>query len=73
MIGNRHEIARLQGDFYRDKYRGVLRWLLFSFVLMVALICGIIYLVLFKAPSYYYATTIEGQIIPLEQAKSKQS
>ncbi len=65
MIGNRHEIARLQSDFYRDKYRSVLRALLFSVALIVVLIVFIVYLVLFRAPHHYYATTIEGQIIPL--------
>jgi TM2 domain-containing membrane protein YozV len=65
MMGQRHELPRLQSDFYRDKYRNILRALLVSFLIIVILICWIIYLVLFREPAQYYATTIEGKIITL--------
>jgi hypothetical protein len=69
MISDRDENARFQSDFYRDKYHGVLRSLLLSVCLIVLLIGGIIYLVLFRAPPQYYATTTDGQIIPMVQAE----
>lgn len=65
MLGNRNEIARLQSDFYRDKYYSVLRALLISVCLTVALIGVIIYLILFAAPPKYYASATTGQIISL--------
>ncbi len=68
MLSNREENARLKSDFYRDKYLGTLRSLLISVSLMVILICVIIYLVLFRALPEYYATTVEGQIIPMVQS-----
>lgn len=71
MIGNRQEIARMQSDFYRDKYYNTLRALLASVCFIVLFICFIIYLVLFRDPPQYYATTVEGQIIPLMVAQGK--
>ncbi len=71
MLGTRQEIARLHSDFYRDKYRKTLRRLIYSVCLIVLLICAIIYLILFRAPPNYYATTTEGQIIPLAIANTK--
>lgn len=67
MIGNREDSARFHSDFYRDKYLGMLRALLLSVCLIVILICGIIYLVLFRDPPQYYATTVNGEIISLVQ------
>lgn len=67
MIGNREDSARFHSDFYRDKYLGTLRSLLISVCLIVILIGVIIYLVLFRAPPQYYATTTDGQIISLVQ------
>lgn len=66
MLGTRQEIARLRSDFYRDKYRSVLQKLLFSACLIIVLLAVIIYLVLSKASPRYYATTTEGQIIPMK-------
>lgn len=71
MLGTRQDIARLRSDFYRDKYRNTLRNLLFSVCLIVVLIGVIIYLILFRVPSVYYATTTEGQIIPMVVAQQK--
>jgi amino acid permease len=71
MLGTREDIARFHSDFYRDKYRKALRNLIFSTLLVVALICVIIYLVLFKESPQYYATTTEGQIIPMVITESK--
>jgi len=68
MLGTKQNIARLQSDFYRDKYRQVLLRLLISSSLIVLLILIIVYLVLFRAPPKYYVTTTEGQIIPIKAA-----
>ena len=66
MIGSKHEVAHMQSDFYRDKYRRILHGFFLSTVLMVLLILAIIYLILFKPSPNYYATTTEGKIIPMQ-------
>jgi intracellular multiplication protein IcmL len=65
MLGQRHEIARLQSDFYRDQYRRVLRWLMGSVLIIFIMIAVIIYLVLFQPLPQYYANTVEGKIMPM--------
>jgi intracellular multiplication protein IcmL len=65
MIGNRHEIARFQSDFYRDSYHKMLIALLLSIVVMLGLIAAIIYVVFTQPKPQYYATTTSGQIIPM--------
>jgi intracellular multiplication protein IcmL len=68
MLGRRHEVARMQSDFYRINYHRILRALIVSIIIMVLLICAIIYKVLFVPSERYYATTTQGQIIPLHAA-----
>jgi len=68
MISKRQATARLQSDFYRDKYRATLRALFISICIMILLIGVIIYQVLFVAPAHYYGTTAGGQIIPMVPA-----
>ena len=63
MIGPRHELARLQSDFYRDQYRKILRWLFVLVVIMFLLIFAIIYCVLVKPSRSYYGNTTEGKIL----------
>jgi len=70
MLGDRQIIARSHSDFYRDKYYAALRKLLLSTCFIIVFICAMIYLILFRASPQYYATTTEGQIIPMVQAKS---
>ncbi len=65
MIGDRENIASMQSDFFRNKYRKMLRYLLLSVSLSVVLIGVIVYLLLFKAPPQYYANTTDGFIFPL--------
>jgi hypothetical protein len=65
MLGQKHQIARMQSDFYRDWYHKILRGVIFSTVIILGLMIAIIYYVLFQPPQTYYATTTEGQIIPL--------
>lgn len=65
MIGQRHEIARLQSDFYRDKFRRTLGWLFICVIIMISLIVTIIYLILVKPTSHYYANTTDGKILEM--------
>lgn len=65
MIGKRSELARMQSDFYRDAYKKILSWLLVEVVVMLILVAAIIYYVFYPTPPQYYATSTEGQIIPL--------
>jgi len=69
MIAPRHEIARLQSDFYRDQFHKLLRWLIISILIIFLLICGIAYLILFKSPVPYYANTIDGRILTMPAPK----
>jgi hypothetical protein len=65
MLGQRHEIARLQSDFYRDHYRKTLRWLMGSVFIMFVLIAIIIYLILFQPVQQYYGNTTDGKILAM--------
>jgi hypothetical protein len=65
VIGQRHEVPRLQSDFYKDCYYKILNWLLASIAIMLVLIAAIIYYAFFQPKSGYYATTTTGSVIPL--------
>lgn len=65
MLGARHEIARLQSDFYRDQFRKMLRWLVISLVITFLLIGAIIYKILNRPPQSYYANTTDGKILAM--------
>ncbi len=65
MIGARHEIARLQSDFYRDQFRKILHWLVMSLIIIFLLIGAIIYKILDRPPQGYYANTTNGKILPM--------
>ena len=67
MLSQRRDNARLQGDFYRDQYRKILRWLLVTTCLIIVLILAIIYCILFQPQRRYYANTIEGKILLMPQ------
>lgn len=67
MLGARHEIARLQSDFYRDQLRRVLRWLLYTTIFIFILIALIFYLILFQPAQHYYGNTTEGMILPMPE------
>lgn len=65
MIGHRHELARFQGEFYRNCYRKTLIVLLLSIVVMLGLIAAIIFIILTQPSTNYYASTTNGQILPM--------
>ena len=65
MLGARHEIARLQSDFYRDQFRKILRWILYSLLISFLLIAAIIYLILFQPKQTYFSNTTDGKILAM--------
>jgi hypothetical protein len=69
MIGARHEIARLQSDFYRNQLRRVLGWLMYSVLIMYILIAVICYLILIQPRQSHYGNTVDGKILPMPGAQ----
>lgn len=69
MLGQRHEIARLQSDFYRDQFRKILRWLFIAAFTILILVCAIIYMIVFHPADRYYANTVDGIILPMPNPK----
>jgi len=65
MIGQRHEIASLQSDLYRNRYYKMLRKLFVLAWVMLLLVVVIIYFVLAAAGPPYYGSTTTGRIIPM--------
>lgn len=65
MLGPRHEIARMQGDFYRDQYRKVLRWIMGLMIVVYLLIAAIIYSIFVQPSQAYYGNTTDGKILPM--------
>ena len=65
MLGARHQIARLQSDFYRDQFRKILRWIMYAMAIIFLLIAAIIYLILFQPEKTYYANTTDGKILTM--------
>lgn len=65
MLGRRHEIARLQSDFYRDQFRKIMVWLIMSIFVMFMLLAFMIYLILSKPTPNFYANTTSGKILDM--------
>lgn len=66
MLGPRHEIARLQSDFFRDQFRKVLRWLTITIIIIFLLLAGVFYVLFFFQPEVrYYANTVNGKILDM--------
>lgn len=65
MLGSRHEIARLQSDFFRDKFRKELRWLIYSIAILIVLVVSVCYMILTRADPDYYANTTDGRILEM--------
>jgi uncharacterized membrane protein (DUF106 family) len=71
MLGSRNEIARLQGDFYRDQFRKILRWLVVTVIIIFLFIAAIFYdIFLFQPEVHYYANTIDGRILNMPQPRT---
>ena len=71
MLGQRHEIARLQSDFYRDQFRKILRWLVAAMVVVIVLLLANIYFILAQPSQPYYANTTDGKILSMPKPKSR--
>lgn len=71
MIGNRDQLATFKVDFYQVHFHKMLRGLSWLLILMILLIAGIIYLILFKPLPNYYGSTTKGQIISMPPAFQK--
>jgi hypothetical protein len=65
MLGQKHQIASRQSDFYRDKFRKILRWLIGSLIVMYVLIFAIFYLIFVEPPQKYFGNTTDGKILPM--------
>jgi hypothetical protein len=70
MFGQRHQLTKMQSDFYKDWYHKILYLLMGFSVMILCLILVIIYLILVKQNQKYYATTTEGQIIEMSPMKA---
>lgn len=69
MLGPRHEIARLQSDFYRDQFRKILRWLVMAVAIIFILLALVVYKILFQPAVSYYANTLDGKILDMPTPK----
>jgi hypothetical protein len=69
MIGQRHQLARLQSDFYRDCFYKALNWLIIEIVIMLILTACIIYHVVVHPAQHYYAAALGGQLMALVPSK----
>lgn len=68
MIARRHELARLQSDFYRDQFRKILRWTMIAIGITLLMIAIIIYLLLVEPAQQYYGNTTDGKILAMPRA-----
>jgi hypothetical protein len=70
VVGRRHEIPRLQGDFYRDQFRKLLRWIFMTMMLIFVLLVAILYVIFFYEPTRrFYANTTDGKILDMPQPR----
>lgn len=65
MPENAVELVRLRNNFYRDNYRRVVTALLLCLLTIIVLIGIIFYMITHRPAPKYFATTSDGQIIPL--------
>ncbi len=65
MQGRRQDIARLQSDFFRDKYHATLRWLLCAVFVIYLLLAATLFIIFFQPTQHYYANTINGIIFSM--------
>ncbi len=64
MISTREQSKR-QGNFYNRAYHKILNALIVSCIIILLLIIGIAYLILFEPSVKYYGTSLGGKIIPM--------
>ena len=65
MVDDAVELVRLRNNFYRDNYRRLVSALLFLLVIIIVLVSTILYQVMNRPEPRYFATTVDGRIMPL--------
>lgn len=65
MVDDAVELVRLRNNFYRDNYRRLVVALLFLLAIVVLLVGAIFYQVMNPPEPKYFATTVDGRIMPL--------
>lgn len=63
MRGRGHQVAHLQSDFYRYKFRKILNWLFVCVFVIFTQIAVILYLIYFAPAQQYYGNTTDGKIL----------
>lgn len=65
MVDDAVELVRLRNNFYRDNYRRVVIALLGLLVIVSVLIGTVVYQITNRPEPRYFATTVDGRIMPL--------
>ena len=65
MVDDAVEVVRLRNNFYRDNYRRLVGALMVLLVVIVALVGIVFYQVANRPEPKYFATTVDGRIMPL--------
>jgi intracellular multiplication protein IcmL len=65
MVDDAVELVRLRNNFYRDNYRRLVGALLILLVIVITLVGTILYQVVNRPEPKYFATTVDGRIMPL--------
>lgn len=65
MVDDAVELVRLRNNFYRDNYRRVVGALMILLVIIVMLVGVVFYQIVNRPESKYFATTVDGRIMPL--------
>ncbi|MDO8953900.1 MAG: type IVB secretion system apparatus protein IcmL/DotI [Gammaproteobacteria bacterium] len=60
------ELVKLRSDFYKDNFRRMVWVLLISLVLNLILACSVIFFSHQTPRTYYFATTSDGRLIPVQ-------
>ena len=65
MVDDAVELVRLRNNFYRDNYRRLVSALLILLVISIVLVGAILYQLVNRPEPRYFATTVDGRIMPL--------
>lgn len=65
MVDDAVELVRLRNNFYRDNYRRLVSSMLILLVIIVILVGTILYQITNRPEPRYFATTVDGRIMPL--------
>jgi len=65
MVDDAVELVRLRNNFYRDNYRRVVGALMVLLLIVSVLVGVVIYQIINRPAPKYFATTVDGRIMPL--------